>query len=153
MTAITSDAEFRAALSRLSGAEQRRVGRRFVDSVGTLTDNPKVDKALDVVDRADATEEDFAEGFRIASAAARERYTLCGREADWLRQASHFCASAAAACLASPFQQADDDGFAWNAAMNARMARVCEKIAAGEEYDNSEVRRQYEILESYLDNA
>jgi hypothetical protein len=35
--------------------------------------------------------------------------------------------------------------------MNARMARVCEKIAQGEGYDNSEVGKQYEILRAFLD--
>ncbi|MGD2074352.1 MAG: hypothetical protein PVG38_05425 [Gammaproteobacteria bacterium] len=152
MTTINSDAEFRAALAGLSTAQQRILGKRFVDSVGELIDNPKVEKVLEVVEQPDVSEQDLADGCRVASAAARERYTLCGRETDWLRQASHFCAAAAAACLA-PAQEGDQEAPAWNAAMNARMARVCEKIARGEDYDNGEVTRQYELLQAFLDSV
>ena len=42
MAAIHSDAEFRAALSGLSVEQQRRVGKRFLDSVSELADNPKL---------------------------------------------------------------------------------------------------------------
>jgi hypothetical protein len=147
MATIHSDADFRAALAGLSSAQQRALGKRFVESVGELIDNPKVEKALEVIEQPDISEQDLADACRVASAAARERYTLCGREADWLRQASHFCAAAAAACLMP--QQQEDQGLAWNAAMNARMARVCEKIARGEDYDNAEVTRQYGILQAF----
>lgn len=41
---------------------------------------------------------------------------------------------------------------AWSTAMNARMARVCEKIAEGEGADN-EAQEQYRILESFLERG
>lgn len=151
MTAIHSDADFRAALSGLSVEQQRRVGKRFLDSVGELSDNPKVAKALAVLDAPDVSADDIAEALRLASTAARDSYTLCGREADWRQQAGHFVAAAAAACLGSEEKGAQGDELAWTAAMNARMARVCERIAQGEGYDNSEVGRQYEILRTFLD--
>jgi hypothetical protein len=151
MTAIHSDAEFRAALSGLSVEQQRSVGKRFLDSVRELSDNPKLDKVLAVVAAPGGSDEDIAEAFRIASTAARDSYTLCGREADWQRQASHFFAAAAAACLTPAGKENGGDELAWTTAMNARMARVCEKIAQGEGYDNSEVGKQYQILEAFLD--
>ena len=151
MAAIHSDAEFRAALSGLSVEQQRRVGKRFLDSVSELSDNPKLEKSLAVVEGAEVSAEDIAEACRVAAAAARDSYTLCGREADWRRQASHFFAAAAAACLGAADKEGQGEELAWTTAMNARMARVCEKIAQGEGYDNSEVGKQYEILRAFLD--
>ena len=150
MTSIHSDTEFRAALSRLSVEQQRRVAKRFLDSVNELSDNPQLDRVLARLEQADLSSEDIRDGFRVASTAARDSYTLCGREADWRKQASHFYAAAAAACLAPDDKEVQGDDPAWNAAMNARMARVCEKIAQGEGYDNSEVGKQYEILKTFL---
>jgi hypothetical protein len=153
MTAIHSDAEFRSALAKLPVEQQRRVGKRFLDSVSELSDNPKLDKALTVVEGSGVSNEDIAEALRIASTAARDSYTLCGREADWRRQASHFYAAAAAACLAPTGKDTGGDDLAWTTAMNARMARVCERIAQGQGYDNSEVGKQYEILQAFLDRS
>lgn len=150
MTAIQSDAEFRTALSGLSVDRQRKVGKLFLDSVGDLSDNPKVAKAVAVVDASDVSAEDIDEAFRVASGAARDSYTLCGREADWRQQAGHFVAAAAAACLGPAEKGGSGNDLAWTTAMNARMARVCERIAQGEGYDNSEVGRQYEILRNFL---
>jgi hypothetical protein len=151
MAAIHSDAEFRAALSGLSVEQQRRVGKRFLDSVSELSDNPKLEKSLAVVEGTQVSAEEIAEACRVAATAARDSYTLCGREADWRRQASHFFAAAAAACLGAADKEGQGEELAWTTAMNARMARVCEKIAQGEGYDNSEVGKQYEILRAFLD--
>jgi hypothetical protein len=153
MTVIHSDAEFRAALSGLPVAQQRRVGKRFLDSISELSDNPKLEKSLAVVDAPQASAQDIAEAFRVASTVARDSYTLCGREADWRRQASHFFAAAAAACLDAADKEGQGEELAWTTAMNARMARVCEKIAQGEGYDNSEVGKQYEILRAFLEDS
>ena len=79
-----------------------------------------------------------------------ESYTLCGHEGDWLKQAGHFVAAAAAACLAPDDRVAACPDLAWSTAMNARMARVCEGVAKGKGTDGSEQDKQYEILESYL---
>jgi len=151
MTAIHTDAEFRAALSRLSVEQQRRVAKRFLDSVSELSGNPKLEQVLAVLESPEASDQDIADAFRLASAAARDSYTLCGREADWRRQASHFFAAASAGCLTPTGKDNGGEDLAWTAAMNARMARVCEKIADGEGYDNSEVGKQYEILQTFLD--
>ena len=150
MTAIHSDAQFRAALAGLSVEQQRRVGKRFLDNISELSDNPKLEKSLALLEGTEVSDQDIADAFRVASTAARDSYTLCGREADWRRQASHFFAAAAAACLGATGKEGQDQELAWNTAMNARMARVCEKIAQGEGYDNSEVGEQYKILSDFL---
>ena len=151
MQKITSDTEFKAALAGMSETRQRQVAKLFIEHVIELTDGPRVRKAMSFIDdNAPAAEDEIADGHKLAKAAAIESYTLCGNEGDWRNQAGHFVAAAAVACL-SPGPQAGRDGnLAWNAAMNARMARVCEKIAEGKEADNAEAEAQSRILASFL---
>lgn len=151
MQKITSDAEFKAALASLSEAKQRQVAKRFIEHVIELTDSPRVRKSMAFIDdNAPAPHGEIADGHKVARAAAIESYTLCGNEGDWRIQAGHFVAAAAVACL-TPGPQAERDGnLAWNAAMNARMARVCERIAEGEDADSDEAMAQHQILASFL---
>lgn len=153
MEAIRSDKDFKVALSRLPLAEQRHVGSLFVENVIDLTDSLKVRQALDIAKNADAGNDVLSTGFQSAKSAAMETYTLCGRDADWLKQASHFVASAAAVCLTPEEQVCQSTGVAWTAATNARMARVCENIALGREEDNAEATKQYGILQNHLDKG
>lgn len=153
MTSIQSDKEFKAALERLSLPQQRRVGKRFVEGVIALSDNPRIRKAIDIAENAGATSSELAEGYNVAKSAAIESYTLCGREADWLQQACHFVAAAAVACLKPPEQAEQGNDLAWTTAMNARMAMTCAKIARGELDDHAEAENQYRILEAFLGEA
>lgn len=150
METIQSDNDFKVTLSRLPLAKQRLVGSLFLESVIDLTDSIKVRQALDITKNADASSDMLSNGFQSAKSAALETYTLCGRDADWLKQASHFVASAAAVCLTPEEQVCQSTGIAWTAATNARMARVCENIAHGRDEDNAEAVKQYEILQNYL---
>lgn len=150
MTTIHSDAEFKAGLSGLPVDQQRRVGKLFVENVIDLSDNPKVKQAISIADKFDLSAAETAEGFKMAKAAAIDSYTLCGRDADWLGQASHFVASAAAVCLTPEDQVAQCRDLAWSTAMNARMAKVCETVAHAQGADNQEAEKQYAILESFL---
>lgn len=153
MTTIQSDAEFKTALSRLSTQQQRAVGRLFIQNVIALSDNPRVRKLVDADDLAELPDDDISERFKTAKAAAIESYTLCGHEGDWLKQASHFVAAAAAACLTPSEQAAQCGDLAWSTAMNARMARVCEAVALGRTMDDSESAKQYALLDSFLQTA
>ena len=153
MATIQSDTEFKSALSSLPLDQQRRVGTLFVESVIDLSDNPKVKKAISTAGGTDVTADEIADGFQAAKSAAIESYTLCGREADWLKQASHFVASAAAVCLTPDEQSAQCSDLAWSTAMNARMARNCESIAHGQESSHEEASRQYQILEAFLEKS
>jgi len=73
-------------------------------------------------------------------------YTQCGHDANWTCQASHFVARAAQECV-KPEVNASG---AWEAAMQARMARICQTIAAGEGTSNREAEAQYRALDEYL---
>ena len=139
MTSIASDADFRAALSELPVAKQRQVARQFIDHVMDLTDSARVRQAMAFADaNIPSVEADLADGYKAAKAAAIESYTLCGNEGDWRNQAGHFVAAAAVACLTPGPQAGKAGSVAWSTAMNARMARVCEKIADGQGADDSE---------------
>jgi len=151
MPSIHSDTEFKSALSGLPLNQQRSVGKLFVGSVIDLSDSPKVKKAIDAIGDTDLSADDIAENFQTAKSVAIDSYTLCGREADWLKQASHFVASAAAVCLTPEDQVSQCGGtLAWSTAMNARMAKNCEAIAHGQESDSEEASRQHQILTTFL---
>ncbi len=151
MTAISNDTEFKAALASLSLAQQRRVGSLFVDNVMDLADNPRLKNALSVAQKPDTPADEFKDAFRTVKSIAVETYTICGKDADWLRQASHFVAAAGAACLVPEEQESQCKALAWTAAMNARMARTCENIAHSKGEANRAAEAQYEILKQFLE--
>lgn len=153
MPAIDSEKDFRTTLSDLSTNQQRGVGKLFVESVISLAGSPKIAKAVGALGSDELSPDDIAESFQMAKSVAIESYTLCGHEADWLKQASHFVANAAAACLTPEDQVSECNEIAWSAAMNARMARNCEAIAHGKESDNEEASRQHKILTTFLATA
>ena len=145
---IESDADFKAALGELPVASQRQLGKRFVDHIMDLTDSPKLKQSMAFVGTVEtSSEEEIANAYKMAKAAAIESYTLCGNEGDWRKQAGHFVAAAAAACLTPNPDRGG--GLAWSTAMNARMARVCENIADGTSVENNEAQDQYQILEAF----
>lgn len=150
MTKFQSDAEFKAALSALPVERQREVGKLFVENVIGLSDNPMVDKMLAAQNPADMSESEITAAYKTTKAAAIDSYTLCGHEGDWIKQASHFVAAAAAACFTPGEQAVKCNDLAWSAAMNARMARVSEHVAGGAGTGDSEAANQYAILENYL---
>ena len=151
---INSDSAFREVLASLSLANQRRVGKLFIDHVMELTESSKVKKAMASVSAVEPSEEgEITDAYNLAKSAAIESYTLCGSEGDWRKQSGHFVAAAAVSCLTPEPRLVRGGDLAWSTAMNARMARVCEKIAEGTEgkgADNKEAEEQYHILESFL---
>ncbi len=150
MTSFQSDAEFKKALSELSLEQQRQIGKRFVERVVDLSDDPSMEKYLEHADAPGVSAAELMRNFNSAKSAAIETYTLCGREADWLRQASHFVAAATAACLTPPDQLEPCRNLAWTAAMNARMAQVSANIAMDREPDHSEAEWQHVMLKDFL---
>jgi hypothetical protein len=144
---ISNDGEFKAALSSLSGANRRQVAARFAESVLALSKDARVKGAVDAAKRSDITDAELAAASRSAKAASVESFTRCGHECDWNDQANHFVAEAGLACV-----QPDKPGAnpAWDAAMQARMARTCETIADGQGTDNAEAAAQYRILAKFL---
>lgn len=144
---INSDSEFKAALSNLSSAGQRRLAAQFVQNVLALCKDDRVKGAINSAGRTDITDDEFAAAFQLARAASVDSFTRCGQACDWSNQAGHFVAESALAC----FKPAEPGGnAAWDAAMHARMARTCESIANGVGTDNAEVAAQYHILAKFL---
>lgn len=143
---INSDLELKSALGLLSSRERRRAAAMLVRQVLDLTDDVRVKAGIDLAERVDAGDAEFAMAATAVNSARVASYTKCGRDANWTCQAGHFVARAAQECV-KPEISGDD---AWQAAMQARMARICEHIASGEGTSNREAEAQYRALESYL---
>ena len=145
--AISNDKDFKATLAGLSTAQQRQVAARFVQRVFGLSNDVRIKAALDVAGRADISDAELTVVSQAANTARVESFTQCGKETDWGAQAGHFVAKAAVACVkaAEP-----GESLAWDAAMQARMAKTCETVATGEGTENREAEEQYRILEDFL---
>jgi len=149
MSTIQNDSDFRAALAALTVPQQRLVAARFVENVGTLTNDSRVKAAIHAARRADISAPELEVVYSAAKTAAIESYTHCGQQGDWMSQAGHFVAEAAATSV-TPEPKAVN--LAWDVAMRARMARTCATIAEGQGTENREAEQQYRILADFLSN-
>jgi hypothetical protein len=147
--AISNDKEFKAALAAFPATRQRQVAARFVERVYPLSNDVRVKAALDVAGRPDISDAELTVVAQAANTARVESFTQCGRETDWTAQAGHFVAKAAVACV-KPAEAGDN--LAWEAAMQARMARTCQTVAEGSGTENREAEEQYRILEAFLNS-
>jgi hypothetical protein len=145
--AITDDKDFKATLAGLPAAKQRQVAARFVQRVFGLSNDVRIKAALDVAGRTDISDAELTVMYQAANTARVESYTQCGKETDWSAQAGHFVAKAAVACVSAA---TPGSNLAWDAAMQARMARTCQTVADGEGTENREAEEQYRILEAFL---
>jgi hypothetical protein len=143
---IDNDQEFKAALESLSGAQRRRACAILVQQAQDLSGDPRVRAGLEVAGRRDPGEAELLLAAAAVNSARVESFTQCGHDANWASQAGHFVARAAQACLKPEVSTAE----AWEAAMQARMARICQTLAAGEGTSNREAEAQYRALEAYL---
>jgi hypothetical protein len=150
MANIQNDHVLREALDGLSGEQQRILGSRFAQSVLRLSKDERVRRAIDTGLREDGSPGEIEDAFRAAKAYATKTYTDCGKDTDWLAQADHFVAAAAAAALTPDALVAEKQNRAWKAAVQARMAVNCELIESDEVPDQSEAERQYAIANAYL---
>jgi hypothetical protein len=96
---------------------------------------------------ADITEAELQLAAHAAHAARVDSFAQCGSDASWTAQSGHFVAKAAQACvrIAVP-----GESIAWDAAMQARLARTCQTVAEGLGTENTDAREQYRILETFL---
>jgi len=147
--AISNDKEFKASLAALPAPSQRQVAARFVERVYPLSNDVRVKAALDAAGRPDISDAELTVVTQAANTARVESFTQCGRETDWTAQAGHFVAKAAVACV-KPAEAGDN--LAWEAAMQARMARTCQTVAEGSGTENREAEEQYRILEAFLNS-
>jgi len=151
MPTITNDQEFRRALEQLSLNDQRIAAGRFVQSVLDLCKESTVYRAVELAMDPDRAESEVEQALHSAKSHAVKTYTACGHDTDWLAQAEHFTAAAAAACLQAP-ENIKGGNPAWKAAMAARMARNCEMIETGGGEPANEAQQQYQILSEFLDS-
>jgi len=146
---IINDKEFKIALAGLPVARQRQVAAGFARRVLELSHDVRVKAALDAARRTDITDAELLLVAHAAHTARVESFTQCGRDTGWTAQAGHFVAKAAEACVRMP---TSGDNIAWDAAMQARLARTCQSVAEGVGTENSEAQEQYRILETLLES-
>lgn len=147
---INNDQQLREALNELDLADQRRLGAQFVLSVSHLCTHTTITQGLKTLENIAVDTQDIESAYRNVKALSIEKYTACGRDADWSTQAEHFVASALSACLLPEDQLTPKDNLAWKAAMQARMARNCEMIMNDRGEVDNEAVRQYTITYHYL---
>lgn len=150
MAEIHNDHQLRDALKALDSTGQRMLGARFARNVMNLCRDERVNRAIETGMRAEATPGEIADAFRAARARATSTYTDCGRDTDWLAQADHFVAAAAAAALAPDAPAAAPNDRAWKAAVQARMASNCELMESDDVAGETEAERQYAIASEFL---
>ena len=151
MAKIQNDQELRDALNGLDPIQQRVLGGRFVKNVARLANDERLHRAIETALREESFPGELEDAYRAAKSYATKTYTDCGKDTDWLAQADHFVAAAAAAALTPEAQTAERQSRAWKAAVQARMALNCEMMetpdGAG---DATEAQRQYAIANAFL---
>jgi 3'-phosphoadenosine 5'-phosphosulfate (PAPS) 3'-phosphatase len=145
--AIQTEKEFKTALAALPLAHQRQIAAVFVQRVLDLSHDVRVKNALTAAARADITPEELALAAHLAHSAQVASYAQCGHDSNWECAAGHFVARAAECSVRAA---SEGDPVAWEAAMQARLARTCQMVAQGEGTDNDESAAQHQILETFL---
>jgi hypothetical protein len=163
MPAIGNMQQFQEALSTLSDKQQRLLGARFIAEVMDLTDDRRLKNVLDIVTKADPSQEELTSAFHWAQSAVVELSLHSGFElVDFRKQAASLVAQSCAAC-ASPLPGAATSGArAWNVAHYCRAARICASMAhdqdagaldAAEKELEKTARKQYELATEMLNKG
>lgn len=150
MATIDNDQDLRAALNRLTSDQQRQIGCRFAQHVMNLSRDERVNRAIATGLMETSSASELEDAFRFARACAVNTYTDCGKDTDWMAQANHFVAAAAAAALTPDELMTERQNRAWKAAIQARMAVSC-AMMEDEAYDGSAVaQQQYALTAEFL---
>jgi len=152
MTTISNDHELRDALNAMSPDRQRMLGARFAKNVEHLCDDERIARAIDTALRDDTSPGELEDAFKAAKYYAAKTYTDCGKDTDWLAQAAHFVAAAAAAALTPDALVTENQSRGWKAAVQARMARNCEMMEAETVMEQNEAEEQYRIANAFVDS-
>lgn len=150
MVKIENDQELRAALNRLTADEQRRLGCRFAEQVMHLSRSERVKRAIITGLSETASPVELEDAFKAARAHAVSTYTDCGKDTDWLEQADHFVAAAAAAALVPDELVKERQNRAWKAAVQARMAANCAMMEDDSADESQVARQQYAAAAEFL---
>ena len=149
MSAITTDAQMREAISEMDIPRQRALAARFIEHVLELSGDERVGRAVETAASPDAEESQLSNALRGAKAAALDAHARCGADGEWTDQAGYFVARAAEAAVA-PQVRSHGRGPAWQAALSCRMARTAQTTETDEDAHDSESQAQYRILNDYL---
>ncbi|MCW8890157.1 MAG: hypothetical protein OQL20_05810 [Sedimenticola sp.] len=147
---INNDQELKNALNNLTNDQQRLMGARFTESVINLTDNSRLNSALQVALNPESSIEALNDAYKVAKSIATKTYTACGRDADWALQAEHFVAAACAAVLTPAALTTETFNSAWKAAIQARMAKNCMMIESDTGEVENEAEKQYQIASQFI---
>ena len=150
MVPIANDQDLRAALSKLTSEQQRLLGCRFVQNVLRLSRDERIHRAVATGLQDQLSPGELEDAFRSAKAYAVKSYTDCGKDTDWMAQADHFVAAAAAAALTPDELMTERQNRAWKAAVQARMAVNCAMMEDASASEAAEAMLQYEIANSML---
>ncbi len=152
MSVIRDDTAFKQAIGALPLARQRALGARFVRRLADLSDDFRLKQALECAERGTPpSDNELLSYYRAARSVEVESYTACGHNVDWRTMATHYVARAIAACVAPESTLVPGiDVPAYDAAMAARMAKNCERLANGEEGECREMEYQYDIINEFL---
>lgn len=151
MAMIDNDQDLRAALNRLTPDQQRRLGCRFARHVMHLSRDERVNRAINTGLTDTISPGELEDAFRAARAYAVKTYTDCGKDTDWMAQADHFVAAAAAAALMPDELMTERQNRAWKAAVQARMAVSCAMMEDDSADESSVARQQYALTAEFLD--
>ncbi|MBK1655957.1 hypothetical protein [Allochromatium vinosum] len=150
MVTIDNDQDLRAALNRLTPDQQRQLGCRFAQQVMSLSRDERVNRAIATGLTDTITPGELEDAFRAARAYAVKTYTDCGRDTDWLAQADHFVAAAAAAALTPDEFMTERQNRAWKAAVQARMAVSCAMMEDDSADESHTARQQHALAAEFL---
>lgn len=152
MIKISNDADFKQALQGLDQAQQRIVACLFVEQVLGLSNDDRLDQAINSAKNSDASDEKISIALKSAKAATFDCHTRCGSEGNWTDQAGYFVGRATIAAL-TPLAQSKTGGPAWQAAMSCRMAQTSMLIDSDDTIpNNNDNEWQYNILSDYLNS-
>ena len=93
---------------------------------------------------------ELEDAFKVARAYAVKTYTDCGKDTDWMAQADHFVAAAAAAALTPDELMTERRNRAWKAAVQARMAVSCAMMEDDSADESNTARQQYALTAEFL---
>ena len=154
MTQIHNDQALREAVQTLAPDRQRLLGGRFAQRVAHLGKDERVKRAIDTALREGVGAGELEDAFKAAKGHTTKTYTQCGRDTDWLAQADHFVAAAAAAALMPEATRAgikaERQNPAWRAAVQARMASNCALMESADVSAETEAERQYAIANAFF---
>ena len=146
---IMSDFDFRQELDTLNNDQKRRIGAAFVRNVLPATSNSSIPAIIEIAANESASAQELVQALEQATDAIMNSNSQRMHNDNWLVQADYFVARAATA-IVSPVT--DGHSPVWEAAINARMARICSNIDKSYEGMREESESQYRLLEQFLND-